>query len=44
MGQESGTLKFNDGKEGKVDSIATNDYEKIDGRWLIVSLHVQPKP
>jgi len=22
----------------------TNVYEKLDGRWLIVSHHVQPKP
>ena len=44
MGQESGTLKFKDGKEGKVDFIVTNVYEKIDGRWLMVSHHVQPKP
>ena len=44
MGQESGTPKMKDGKDEKVDYIATNVYEKIDGRWLIVSHHVQPKP
>ncbi len=44
MGQESGTLKLKDGKEGKIDFIVTNVYEKIDGRWLMVSPHVQPKP
>lgn len=44
MGQESGTVKFKDGKEGKVDFLVTNVYEKIDGRWLMVSHHVQPKP
>jgi ketosteroid isomerase-like protein len=44
VGQESGTLKFNDGKEGEVDFLVTNVYEKIDGRWLMVSHHVQPKP
>jgi hypothetical protein len=27
-----------------VDWIATNVYEKIDGNWLTVSHHVQPKP
>ena len=44
MGQESGTLKFTDGRKGKVDFIVTNVYEKVDGRWLMVSHHVQPKP
>jgi ketosteroid isomerase-like protein len=44
MGQESGTPKMKDGKEAKADYIVTNVYEKIDGRWLIVSHHVQPKP
>jgi len=44
IGQESETLKFKDGKEGKVDFIVTNVYENIDGRWLSVSHHVQLKP
>jgi ketosteroid isomerase-like protein len=44
MGQESGPQKMKDGKEGAIDYIVTNVYEKIDGRWLIVSHHVQPKP
>jgi len=44
MGQESGTQKMKDGKETPIDYIVTNVYEKIDGRWLIVSHHVQPKP
>ena len=44
MGQESGTAKMKDGKDAPVDYIVTNVYEKIDGRWLIVSHHVQPKP
>lgn len=44
MGQESGTVQFKDGKVGKVDFIVTNVYEKIDGQWLMVSHHVQPKP
>jgi len=44
MGQESGTAKMKDGKGAPVDYIVTNVYEKIDGRWLIVSHHVQPKP
>jgi ketosteroid isomerase-like protein len=44
MGEESGTPKMKDGTDQKVDYIVTNVYEKIDGRWLIVSHHVQPKP
>jgi len=44
MGQESGTPKMKDGKDEKVDYIVTNVYEKVDGRWLTVSHHVQPKP
>ena len=44
MGQESGTLKFVDGRQGKIDFLVTNVYEKLDGRWVMVSHHVQPKP
>jgi ketosteroid isomerase-like protein len=44
MGQESGTPKMKDGTDGKADYIVTNVYEKIGGRWLMVSHHVQPKP
>jgi len=44
MAQESGSAKFKDGNEVKIDSLVTNVYEKLDGRWLIVSHHVQPKP
>ena len=44
MGHETGTPKMKDGKDENVDYIVTNVYEKIDGRWLIVSHHVQPKP
>src|SRR5215469_16828280 len=44
MGQEGGTPKMKDGKDAKADYIVTNVYEKVDGRWLIVSHHVQPKP
>src|SRR3954454_3468107 len=44
MGQETGSAKFKDGNEVKIDSLVTNVYEKLDGRWLIVSHHVQPKP
>lgn len=44
MGQETGEVKMKDGGTWKVDLIVTNVYEKLDGRWLIVSHHVQPKP
>ena len=44
MGQETGEAKLKDGTVIKPDYIATNVYEKIDGRWLMVSHHVQPKP
>ena len=44
MGQETGDSKMKDGSTPKTDYIVTNVYEKIDGRWLTVSHHVQPKP
>jgi ketosteroid isomerase-like protein len=44
MGQETGEAKLKDGTAFKVDFVVTNVYEKIDGRWLMVSHHVQPKP
>jgi ketosteroid isomerase-like protein len=44
MGNEVGDVKMKDGTQSKTDQIATNVYEKIDGRWLMVSHHVQPKP
>jgi len=44
MGQETGDVKMKDGGTWKVDLIVTNVYEKLSGRWLIVSHHVQPKP
>ena len=44
MGQETGETKMKDGGTPKADYIVTNVYEKIDGRWHIVSHHVQPKP
>jgi ketosteroid isomerase-like protein len=45
MGQESGDNKMKDGSMSKNDYIVTNVYEKqANGRWLIVSHHVQPKP
>ena len=44
IGTESGLAQMKDGSTRKVDWIVTNVYEKIDGRWLTVSHHVQPKP
>jgi ketosteroid isomerase-like protein len=44
IGFETGQAQMKDGSTRKVDWIATNVYEKIDGRWLLVSHHVQPKP
>jgi ketosteroid isomerase-like protein len=44
MGQEGGESKMKSGAGADPNYILTNVYEKIDGRWLIVSHHVQPKP
>ena len=45
MGNETGELQAKSGAIVKIDSFVTNVYEKqADGRWLIVSHHVQPKP
>jgi len=45
IGQEAGEAKLKDGTVRKVDQIVTNVYERQpDGRWLMVSHHVQPKP
>jgi ketosteroid isomerase-like protein len=44
IGTESGQAQMKDGTTRKVDWLVTNVYEKIDGRWLMVSHHVQPKP
>lgn len=44
MGQESGSTNLMNGKVVEVDHLVTNVYEKFDGRWLMVSHHVQPKP
>lgn len=44
MGREIGPINLKNGKVIEVDIIVTNVYEKLDGRWLMVSHHVQPKP
>ena len=44
IGQETGEAKFKDGTVRKLEQFVTNVFEKIDGRWLMVSHHAQPKP
>ena len=44
VGTENGTVKQKDGSESKIDAIVTNVYEKQNGRWLMVSHHVEEKP
>jgi ketosteroid isomerase-like protein len=44
VGTENGTVKAKDGSQSKIDNIVTNVYEKQNGRWLMVSHHVQSKP
>jgi ketosteroid isomerase-like protein len=44
IGTETGQAHMKDGAVRKVDWFVTNVYERIDGRWLLVSHHVQPKP
>jgi ketosteroid isomerase-like protein len=44
IGAETGQAKMRDGTTRQIDWLVTNVYEKIDGRWLVVSHHVQPKP
>jgi len=44
IGVETGQVQLKDGTTRKVDWIATNVYEKLDGQWLMVSHHAQPRP
>jgi ketosteroid isomerase-like protein len=44
IGIEIGQAQMKDGTTRKVDWIVTNVYEKTNGRWLMVSHHVQPRP
>ena len=44
MGRETGEVKLKNGSSRQADYIVTNVYEKIGGRWLMVSHHAQPKP
>jgi ketosteroid isomerase-like protein len=44
IGVETGQAQMKDGTTRKVDWIVTNVYEKLEGQWLMVSHHVQPRP
>ena len=44
IGDELGSVKTKDGTQVKIDSAVMNVYERIDGQWLIVSHHAQPRP
>ncbi|HKQ28516.1 MAG TPA: nuclear transport factor 2 family protein [Burkholderiales bacterium] len=44
MGVETGTAKLKNSPAAKVDNFVTGVYERIDGRWLKVSHHAQPRP
>ena len=44
MGHETGTPKIKERQRYPAHYLVTNVFEKIDGRWLIVSHSVQPKP
>ena len=44
VGREIGETKMKDGTNSSVNHLVTRIYEKIDGRWLVVSHHVQPLP
>lgn len=44
IGVETGRARMTGGRVRTIDWIATNILEKIEGRWLMVSHHVQPRP
>jgi ketosteroid isomerase-like protein len=44
VGRETGQTKMKDGSTRAADNLVTRVYEKIGGRWLIVSHHAQPRP
>ena len=43
MGQEGGEAQLKGSEPTKPNNLVTNVYEKIDGRWLMVSHHAQRK-
>jgi len=44
IGEENGEVTMKDGTVGKLELLATNIFEKIDGQWLMVSHHASRKP
>ncbi len=44
IGLEVGHALMGDGSTRNIDWVVTNVFEKIDGRWLMVSHHAQPRP
>jgi len=44
IGLEVGHALMRDGATRNIDWVVTNVFEKIDGRWLMVSHHAQPRP
>jgi ketosteroid isomerase-like protein len=42
VGQEIGQAKMKDGATQPINFLVTRVYERIGGRWLIVSHHAQP--
>jgi ketosteroid isomerase-like protein len=44
VGQESADVELADGTARKTDNLVTNVFEKIDGKWLMVSHQAQPIP
>jgi ketosteroid isomerase-like protein len=43
IGSEVGYAQMKDGATRNIDWIVTNVFEKIDGLWVMVSHHVQPR-
>jgi len=44
IGSEVGHAEMNNGNSRTIDWIVTNVFERIEGLWLMVSHHAQPKP
>jgi ketosteroid isomerase-like protein len=44
MGVEVGQVRMKDGAPTRLENFVTGVYERIDGRWVKVSHHAQPKP
>jgi ketosteroid isomerase-like protein len=44
VGAEKGPVTLKDGKVVDIDAFATNVYQNIDGRWLLVSHQAGQKP